>query len=140
MKNKPTKKRTMAETREERIKRLKPWPKGKSGNPNGRPHKVMPHLDKVLVEVIGGTTLDGIDSGVMEVVSNIFEQARDPKNVNAIRAASMLLERAYGKDPVIIKSQSDITSGGQPISSGIDISKLDTDTLTKLVRTLKPKE
>lgn len=64
--------------------------KGESGNPNGRPKK-LPELDKLLADVLGeekdGTT----------AAEAILKALRAKATKGDIRAAEVLLERAYGK-------------------------------------------
>lgn len=112
------------------------WKKGQSGNAEGRPRKILPSLDGVLIEFLGGSSVEDPKSGIAQVVKNIFTMAKDPKNVQAIRAASLLIERAYGKDPIVITATSDITSKGEKIGSAIDVSKLDDTTLKNLIKSL----
>jgi hypothetical protein len=69
---------------------LKPFPKGKSGNPNGRPKKI-PELDKLLAEVLGDEK-DGITAA-----QAILMALRKKAASGDVRAAEVLLERAYGK-------------------------------------------
>lgn len=117
-----------------RIERLKQhqWSKGKSGNPDGRPKKI-PGLEAMLVDLLGDTTHDGKNSDLRKVLINLIKQAKDSTNVQAIRYISVLLEKVYGKDPIIINSKSDITSGGAPLATGLDLGKLDDDTVKKLM-------
>jgi hypothetical protein len=82
------------------------WPKGVSGNPNGRP-RVLPKLDKVLASILGGYDVEGQDSKLRSLVESLLLQAQNPRNKNAVRAAQLLLERAYGKAPLIIRTESD---------------------------------
>lgn len=69
---------------------LKPFPKGKSGNPNGRPKKI-PELDKLLADVLGDEK-DGITAA-----QAILMALRKKAASGDVRAAEVLLERAYGK-------------------------------------------
>lgn len=66
------------------------WKKGESGNPNGRPRK-LPELDKLLAEVLGEEK-DGISAA--EVV---LKAIRAKAAKGDVRAAELLLDRAYGK-------------------------------------------
>ena len=79
--------------------------KGESGNPNGRPKK-LPELDKLLADVLGeekdGTT----------AAEAILKALRAKATKGDIRAAEVLLERAYGK----AKQSMDVTSNGQTIA------------------------
>jgi hypothetical protein len=67
--------------------RFKP---GQSGNPNGRPKKI-PELDKLLADVLGEEK-DGI-----EAAKAILMALRAKATKGDVRAAEVLLERAYGK-------------------------------------------
>ncbi len=84
---------------------LRPFKKGESGNPNGRPKK-LPELDKLLADVLGeekdGTT----------AAEAILKALRAKATKGDIRAAEVLLERAYGK----AKQSMDVTSNGQTIA------------------------
>lgn len=117
---------------EQQRKNLKPWPKGVSGNPNGAPKK-LPKLEKLLDELLGDASQDGLQSRMADIIKNliIVAQGGDKRAVNA---ASILLERAYGKAPMVVKT--DITTGGEKINNGIDMSKLDDETLKKLLNAL----
>jgi hypothetical protein len=64
--------------------------KGQSGNPNGRPRK-LPELDKLLAEVLGEEK-DGITAG-----EAILKAIRAKAAKGDVRAAELLLDRAYGK-------------------------------------------
>lgn len=66
------------------------FPKGKSGNPNGRPRK-LPELDKLLADVLGEEK-DGIDAA-----KAILMALRSKATKGDVRAAEILLDRAYGK-------------------------------------------
>ena len=66
------------------------FPKGKSGNPNGRPKK-LPEIDKLLADVLGEEK-DG-----MTAADAILRKLRAMAAQGNIRAAEILLDRAYGK-------------------------------------------
>lgn len=68
----------------------KPFKKGQSGNPNGRPKK-LPELDKLLADVLGEEK-DGITAG-----EAILKALRLKATKGDVRAAEVLLDRAYGK-------------------------------------------
>jgi hypothetical protein len=70
-------------------KGLIPWKKGQSGNPKGRPKK-LPNLDKLLIEVLGGT--DDESSEAMQILRNMAKRA-----LKSQAAADAILDRAYGK-------------------------------------------
>jgi hypothetical protein len=64
--------------------------KGQTGNPNGRPRK-LPELDKLLAEVMGEEK-DGLSAA-----EAILKALRAKATRGDIRAAELLLDRAYGK-------------------------------------------
>jgi hypothetical protein len=64
--------------------------KGESGNPNGRPRK-LPALDKLMADVLGEEK-DGITAG-----EAILKALRAKATKGDVRAAEVLLDRAYGK-------------------------------------------
>jgi hypothetical protein len=64
--------------------------KGKSGNPKGRPKKI-PELDKLLADVMGEEK-DG-----MTAAEAILKKLRQMATGGNLRAAEILLDRAYGK-------------------------------------------
>ena len=68
----------------------KPFQKGKSGNPKGRPKK-LPELDKLLADVLGEEK-DGVTAA-----DAILRKLRAMAASGNIRAAEILLDRAYGK-------------------------------------------
>jgi len=69
---------------------LKPFKKGQSGNPNGRPKK-LPELDKLLADVLGEEK-DGIEAAKVILMALRAKAAKGD-----VRAAEVLLDRAYGK-------------------------------------------
>jgi hypothetical protein len=69
---------------------LKKIPKGVSGNPNGRPRK-LPQLDQLLAEVLGEEK-DGITAA-----QAILMKLRQKATSGDVRAAEIMLDRAYGK-------------------------------------------
>lgn len=64
--------------------------KGQTGNPNGRPRK-LPELDKLLADVMGEEK-DGLSAA-----EAILKALRAKATKGDIRAAELLLDRAYGK-------------------------------------------
>jgi hypothetical protein len=84
-------------------KNLKSYKKGQSGNPNGRPRK-LPALDKLMADVLGEEK-DGITAG-----EAILKALRLKATKGDVRAAEVLLDRAYGKpkqthDTIITSSE-----------------------------------
>jgi hypothetical protein len=75
-----------------------------SRNPHGRPKK-LPQIDKLLADVLGEEK-DGVTAA-----DAILRKLRAMAAQGNIRAAEILLDRAYGK----AKQQMDITSGGNPV-------------------------
>jgi hypothetical protein len=91
-------------------KNLKPFKKGESGNPNGRPKKI-PNLDELLADVLGEEK-DGIAAA-----KAILMALRAKATKGDVRAAEVLLDRAYGK----AKQSVDHTTGGDKLH--IPVSK-----------------
>jgi hypothetical protein len=84
---------------------LKPFKKGESGNPNGRPKK-LPQLNELLAEILGEDK-DGITAA-----EAILKALRAKAAKGDIRAAEVLLDRAYGKP----KQTTELTgSNGDPV-------------------------
>jgi hypothetical protein len=67
------------------------FPKGKTGNPNGRPKK-LPNLDALLAAELGEDTDQG-KSNMRKILQGLLKAAAKGNH----RAAEILLERAYGK-------------------------------------------
>lgn len=80
---------------------LKSFSKGQSGNPNGRPKKI-PDLDKLLADVLGDEK-EGISAG-----QAILMALRKRAISGDVRAAEVLLDRAYGKPKQSLKVDSDV--------------------------------
>lgn len=72
------------------IANLKPFKKGQSGNPKGRPKK-LPQLDELMAEVLGEEK-DG-----MTAAKAILAKLRQKAISGDVRAAEIMLDRAYGK-------------------------------------------
>jgi hypothetical protein len=88
---------------------LKPFRKGRSGNPKGRPPK-LPELDKLLAEVLGEEK-DGLTAA-----GAILRAIRLKATRGDVRAAEVLLDRAWGKP----KQSIDHTSDGKALPSRIE--------------------
>jgi Family of unknown function (DUF5681) len=71
-------------------KGAKPFIKGKTGNPNGRPKK-LPVLDDLIAEVMGDEN-NGI-TAAMAILMKMRHQAI----AGNLKASELLLDRAYGK-------------------------------------------
>jgi hypothetical protein len=72
------------------IPNSKPFKKGQSGNPKGRPKK-LPELDKLLADVLGEEK-DGVSAA-----EAILKALRAKAAKGDIRAAEVLLDRGWGK-------------------------------------------
>ena len=68
----------------------KPFKKGQTGNPNGRPKK-LPELDDLLADILGGD--DEQKSDAQTILEEIVKKAKK----GDLKAAEMILDRAYGK-------------------------------------------
>ena len=87
-----------------RVENLKPFKKGQSGNPKGRPKKI-PGLNELLADVLGEEK-DG-----KTAAEAILMALRAKATKGDVRAAEVLLDRAYGKP----KQDIDLTSKGAQI-------------------------
>lgn len=76
--------------RDGNIQNLKPFKKGQSGNLKGRPRK-LPELDKLLDEVMG----QGADG--KSIAKQILDALAKKAKGGDVKAAEVLLDRAYGK-------------------------------------------
>lgn len=76
--------------RKDIYKDAKPFKKGQSGNPAGRPRK-LPGLDLLLADIMGDEK-DGISAA-----EAILRKLRQMAINGNLRAAEILLERSYGK-------------------------------------------
>jgi hypothetical protein len=87
------------------LQNLKPFPKGNNANPNGRPKK-LPHLNELLADILGEDK-DGITAA-----EAILKALRAKAAKGDIRAAEVLLDRAYGKP----KQTTELTgANGDPV-------------------------
>jgi len=74
------------------LKNLKPFKPGQSGNPKGRPKKApMPDLEGLLAEVLGA------EKDQMSALEAILRKLRTMAIQGNLRAAEILLDRAYGR-------------------------------------------
>lgn len=88
------------------------WKKGESGNPKGRPKKI-PELRELLANVLGDEK-DG-----KTAAEAILMAIRNKAIKGDVRAAELLLDRAYGKAAQPIETPSNLTvtiSGPTPPS------------------------
>ena len=84
-------------------KNSKPFRKGQSGNPKGRPK--LPDLKEAMARALGG------DAEGQSYLDTILRALRDKAEGGDVRAAELLLNRAFG----MAKQNVDVTSAGQPI-------------------------
>ena len=89
--------------------------KGETLNPNGRPRK-LPELDKLLADVLGEEK-DGVSAG-----EAILKALRAKATKGDVRAAEVLLDRAYGKARQTIDSNMNLS---QPLVITLTESKDD---------------
>jgi hypothetical protein len=81
----------------------KQFKKGQSGNPNGRPKK-LPKLEEVIENVLGEVNSKG--ESVPEVIlRRLIVSAKN----GSIKAAELILDRAYGKVKQGVELSGDIT-------------------------------
>ena len=99
----------------------KPFVKGQSGNPKGQPRKI-PQLDKLLADVLGEEK-DGIEAAKV-----ILMALRAKATKGDVRAAEVLLDRAYGKAKQTIEH-----SGGFESTVTYDLTKVKDETLKELL-------
>jgi len=84
------------------------WKKGQSGNPNGRPK--LPDLKELLAKVLG--TEDEGKSGAEAILKAMEARAKR----GDVRAAELLLDRAYGKPKQDIEMAASINTVIMPKS------------------------
>ena len=75
-------------------KGAKPFKKGQSGNPNGRPCK-LPDLDVLMAEVLSDEE-EG-KTAALRILNELRREALKGKGTTKLRAAEMLLDRGYGR-------------------------------------------
>ena len=79
---------------------------GQSGNPKGRPKK-LPQLDELLADVLGDDTKNNEQKTIAE---GIIMRLADMALKGDTKAASILLDRAYGKAVQPIEGNMNITN------------------------------
>lgn len=84
------------------LKKGKPFKKGHSGNPNGRPKKI-PELEKLLANVLGET------KGDMTAAEAILRSLLSKAVKGDVRAAEVLLSRGYGLPKQNVGIEGDIS-------------------------------
>jgi len=108
------------------IPNSKPFQKGQSGNPNGRPKK-LPELDKLLADVLGE------DKEGLTAAEAILKALRAKATKGDIRAAEILLDRAYGKAKQTIDNNvrniTPVIINWKPIDDIEDAIQTDTETM-----------
>jgi len=72
------------------IENLKPFKKGQSGNPKGRPRK-LPELRTLLADVLGE------EKNGKTAAEKIIDKLRQKAEAGDIRAAELLLKYSYGQ-------------------------------------------
>lgn len=113
--------------RNPKISNLKSYKKGQCGNPKGRPKK-LPGIDALLDKVLGADEAGKSDAEAILVALKNRAKRGD------VRAAELLLDRAYGKP----KQKTEISGNdGQPIDIDIDYSKLPKEVLIAIANALK---
>ena len=75
-----------------RVENLKPFKKGQSGNPKGRPKK-LPELTDLVNELFGSENGEVSKASIREVLEQQFKKASKGDS----RAAEIVLNYAYGK-------------------------------------------
>ena len=85
---------------------LKPFPKGNNANPNGRPKK-LPEID-ALMAIVMGEDKDGITAA-----EAILKALRSKAAKGDIRAAEVLLDRAYGKAKQTLENNMNFSKGAK---------------------------
>lgn len=93
------------------------WKKGQSGNPKGQPRK-LPELKELLINVLGDEK-DG-----KSAAEAILMALRAKATKGDVRAAELLLDRAYGKPKQDIDIEANIATVIRPTA----ISKKGNDT------------
>jgi len=107
-----------------KLANLKPFKKGNDSRRNlaGAPKK-LPELDKLLADVLGEEK-DGIEAAKV-----ILMALRAKATKGDVRAAEILLDRAYGKS----KQAIDVTTKGESVNN-LDLSHLTFEQLKELQR------
>jgi hypothetical protein len=101
------------------VQNLRPFKKGESGNPSGRPPK-LPEIDEMLARVLQTKTHNGLSRA-----ENIL-RLMAIKAETDVRAAELILDRAYGK----IKQQTEHSGSIALPITGMQIIKDDSKTET----------
>lgn len=112
-----------------------PWPKGKSGNPGGRPHESIKGLARKIRESTG----DGekiVDFYLAVFRGEALDDGRLPTLAQRMEAAGILLDRGFGKAVTPI----DLTTGGEGLPDALpfDPGKLSEAALLEITRAAAP--
>jgi uncharacterized protein YjiS (DUF1127 family) len=91
----------------------KPFKKGQSGNPKGRPKK-LPELDALLADVLGEENANG-----MQAARLVLMALRKRAFAGDVRAAEVLLDRAWGKSR-------------QSVDINVDLSQMSDEQLARI--------
>jgi len=101
---------------------LKPYKKGESGNLKGRPPKA-PEIDEIISRVLQEKCTNKLTRA-----ENIFRKMCIKAEGGDVRAAEMILDRAYGK----VKQRTELTGNVAPLPiTGIQII-IDNDSQDKV--------
>jgi hypothetical protein len=95
---------------------LKPFKKGQSGNPKGRPQK-LPAIDEVLSKVLNESGANGLIRAENILRKMVIKAETD------VRAAEMILDRAYGKPRQQVENLNNYVN---PFSSLTDAELIET--------------
>ena len=104
-------------TKPSRSPNLRPWRPGQSGNPKGRPP--MPDLRAVLQDALGRPRKDG-RTELAAVVEALLTRAQ----AGDVRAAELLLERAFGRTPQRADVAVDLAARVVPPIAWVDVPHL----------------
>jgi hypothetical protein len=102
---------------------------GTSGNPKGRPKK-LPGIDALLTEMLGNE--DGVitnKSGVRQIIQALFKRAIR----GDVKAADIILNRAYGKVKDNLKVEAVVTGG-------FDFTTLSSEDLARVIEIVEKYE
>ena len=90
-----------------------------SGNLKGRPRK-LPKLDELLADILGSPDGSSDDtSKAKEIIEALYKQAKKGN----VGAASLLMDRAYGKAQQNIKLSGNVNSENKHVIEFVDNSK-----------------